>query len=423
MNLIKLLKTTLAIITSLRVLASAALAEPPKIDQDQFATLHRIIKPQDNECAFWSVEWQTNVADARRSASKSSKPLFVLSGHRGSPLGNCRWSVAAARDPAVWDAEFTKLVRERCVAVTLVDANTARRRTDATREFLRKANIGSTALTSNFCIDIVAANGKHCARVPFNTPGVALKSLQDGLRAFDALPDDDKRWGQDVLDGAPKTDDLPRPPEKCLLLRVYLRQLGRTDDGKLRYTEPADYTEKTPSRNRLICRQPFDDTMWIPREEWESLVPANPKVDMVFALPPTLTLRLYRYHLNPRVGFTEGPCFKDASLQDGKLEVRVVRVDTQELELCLEGSADLKLGDDLSYAPAILGKLVYSRKQNAFTRFDLVALGDVAGQIQHGGSGFRPGRQSLGIAFELISQPKPIDYLPPGGATNAAYLK
>lgn len=404
------------------VMALDAAAQPPKIASDQFETLHRLIKPQEGECSFWAVEWQTSVAEARRLAGKSSKPLFVLSGHRGSPLGNCRWSVVSARDPEVWTAEFTRLVKERCLAVTLVDAGTARRRTDATGEFLRQANIGSTALTSNFCIDIVSANGKHCGRIPFNTPGVALHAFKNGLRAFDALADDEKRWGKDAPGDALATDDLPRPPDRCLILRVHSRQLGHATDGKLRYTEPADYTEKTPSRNRPICRQPFDDTMWVPREEWEALVPAEPKVGAEVAVPPALTLRLFRYHLNPRVGFTEGPCFAKASLQDGKLQASVERVDDQELELRLEGFAALKLGDNLTFDPALCGKLVYSRTQKAFARFDLVALGDVAGQIQHGGGGFRPGSQPLGIAFEMISKPMPTDYLPPGGAGDTAYL-
>jgi hypothetical protein len=365
----------------------------------------------------------TSVVEARRRASELGKPLFILTGHRGSPLGNCRWSVVGSRDPEVWTAEFTKLAKDQCVAVTLADAGMARRRTDATGEFLRKANVGSTALTSNFCIDIVAANGKHCGRIPFNTPGVALNSLKVGLKTFDALADEEKRLGKDALGEGPAADDLPRPPEQCLVLRVHLRQLGRGADGKLRYTEPDDYTDKTPPRNRKICRQPFDDTMWVPREEWEALIPADPKVGAAVPVPQSLMLRLCRYHLNPRVGFTEGPCFAKAGPQDGKLEARVERVDAQEVELRLEGSATLKLGDHLTYTPALLGKLVYSRTGKAVTRFDLVALGDVAGDIQHGGGGFRTGSQPLGIAFELIRKPRPTDFLPPGGARDAVYLK
>jgi hypothetical protein len=390
---------------------------------DNFEQWHQFIKPQSGECRFWQVDWQTNVHAARKQAAQEGKPLLILSGHRGSPLGNCRWSVSAARDAAVWNDEFTRLVRDRCIAVTVPDAGTIRKRQDAVGAFFRHANLGSTALTSNFCMDVVTASGKPLGRIAFNTPGVALGMLKKALQAFDSLPEADKRGPADLLQESQHVDDgLPKPPAGTLILRIYLRQLGRNADGTFRYTESSDYTEKTPERNRKLCRQPFDDTMWILPEEWKALIPLAAAPGQQLAVPESLQLRLFRYHLNPRVGFTEGPCFAKATTQDGRLLATVEHVDDQELRLRFEGQAKLRLGDDLSYEPVILGKLAYSPSKGTFTRFDWVALGNVSGHIQHGGGGFRPGAQPLGIAFELAAKPRPTDRLPPGGAGDAAYL-
>lgn len=414
-------------LAAIAVWCALALAQeagsPRALSVEEFERLHRFIKPQEGECRFWQVPWLVNVAEARILAGKQKKPMAVLSGHRGSPLGNCRWSVSAARDPAVWSEEFTHLIRERCVSVTVFDAGQVRKRQDAVGQFFVKANLGTTALTSNFCFDVVTAQGKHLGRIPFNTPGVALQSLRKALQAFDTLPDAEKEGAQSDAGKGETTLSLPIPPPGTLLLRVYYRQLGRRSDGTLRYTEPSDYTDKTPPRNRTLCREPFDDVMWVMPEEWKALVPEAATVGTKVVIPDRLKLRLFRYHLNPRVGFTEGPCFARATTQDGQLSVTVEKLDAGELHLRLEGVAKLRLGDDLRYEPALLGKLVYSQSKNAFTRFDLVALGDVSGHIQHGGGGFRPGAQPLGIAFELADPPRPTDYLPPCGAGDADYVR
>jgi hypothetical protein len=408
---------TVWVITGTRGICEDKRVSPAELSWQTFDQLHRFIKPQPGECRFWEVEWELDVAAARARAAKEGKPLLVLSGHRGSPLGNCRWSVAAARDPEVWNETFTRLIRERCVAVTIPDAGTARKRTDSTGAFLIKANVGQTALTSNFCMDVVTATGEHLGRIQFNTPGVALKSLQNALDKFAALPEDRRRGNVPEEQSA-----IPGPPPGTLILRIYLRQLGRNPDGTLRYTEPGDYTDKTPMRNRPLCRQPFDDYMWVTEKEWKALIPAEPAPGMKVVIPESLQLRLLRYHLNPRVGFTEGPCFARATLKDGSLHGKVEQVTNEELHLRIEGSAKLRLGDDLSFTPTILGKLVFDRARKQFRQFDLVALGDVTGHIQHGGGGFRPGAQPLGIAFELITKPRPTDFLPPGGPGDPGYL-
>ncbi|GBD36583.1 hypothetical protein HRbin36_01708 [bacterium HR36] len=204
-------------------------------------------------------------------------------------------------------------------------------------------------------------------------------------------------------------------PPGATIIKIYLRQLARDEHGKLRHTTNEDYTEKTPLSTRKLCGQPFEDYMWILSEEWRSWIPQEPKLGQELPAPESVKLRLLRYHLNPRVGFTEGPCFSRATAHDGALVGRVVKISSQSVELEVKGWAKLRLGDDLTFEPHLIGRLIFDRQQQRPSDFTLVALGDVCGHIQHGGYGYRPGKQPLGIACELIRQPKPLDFLPPGG--------
>src|SRR5262249_15206611 len=71
----------------------------------------------------------------------------------------------------------------------------------------------------------------------------------------------------------------------------------------------------------------------------------------------------------------------------------------------------------LEYEPALLGYLAYDPTRKVFTRFDMVALGDVRGRpVDENLMGERLGSANLlGIAFELVTDPKPADFLSPKG--------
>jgi hypothetical protein len=71
------------------------------------------------------------------------------------------------------------------------------------------------------------------------------------------------------------------------------------------------------------------------------------------------------------------------------------------------------------FASPIRGVLEVDRKKQVFTRFDVVASGDVWGRWgdANGKSLFaeRPGRTPFGFAFELAQGNSPTHRLPPGG--------
>lgn len=65
------------------------------------------------------------------------------------------------------------------------------------------------------------------------------------------------------------------------------------------------------------------------------------------------------------------------------------------------------------YDARVSGVLTYDPEKKAFTRFDIVAIGDYWGGDYEGGRFKRPGRTPLGISFALVRGDNAIDRVPP----------
>ena len=79
----------------------------------------------------------------------------------------------------------------------------------------------------------------------------------------------------------------------------------------------------------------------------------------------------------------------------------------------------------LGFETQLHGRLEYDRVKRRFTRFDVVAPGEVWGRWgdANGKSMYieRPGRSPFGFAFELATGDSPTDRIPPGG--NGRYVE
>jgi hypothetical protein len=58
-----------------------------KISINDFAALHRLIKPQPGEAKWAEVPWLTNLQEARRRAVAEDKPLLLWRAGGGDVLG------------------------------------------------------------------------------------------------------------------------------------------------------------------------------------------------------------------------------------------------------------------------------------------------------------------------------------------------
>ena len=211
-------------------------------------------------------------------------------------------------------------------------------------------------------------------------------------------------------------------------MRVFNRHLGWNQDKSLRYVVAEDYlTGIDPaSIERFAMAQ--NDFLWIPEKEWKALVPPQPRPGQEHAVPVAFVLRLLRYHLDPCRGFSESAAFTGSRPDAARLTLTVQEVTSERLVMRLEGNAHLEEpGRDQPsmFDPALLGTLVYDRRQQAFTRFDMVALGTASGLPRDANGVITPrkGPYPLGIAFELVPNPAPAERLHPRGARDnpAAY--
>lgn len=219
----------------------------------------------------------------------------------------------------------------------------------------------------------------------------------------------------------PPAIDAPRLPEGGLAVRVYMRALKRTDGGKLEPIADRDIRDHPeaypswvtdPSERRFPVRlyaEPMGDVLWLTREEVRSLVPENPRVGSSFRLPAPVARRIVRMHFK---NGTQGwlGYWKSEQVRSENLTLRVESA-SPTVRMKLEGGALLADDADVSvskmgYEAKVSGVLEYDPARKAFSRFDVVVLGDQWGPP---GKFARPGRNPLGIAFELSRGDHPMD--------------
>jgi hypothetical protein len=341
-------------------------------------------------------------------------------------------------------------VKDKFVALA-VDGRVINKYHDSEVDFLRELKCVANGAHGEAWV--ITAGGKRLERGELSHDEKNAwfqKSLERGLKLFAALPAAERNPGAVQIGERgpidPKRLPAVAPPEGALILRVYNRQLGRDTKGELRHTVPEDYIPYlrdpahvgTTTATRRYS-EPANDMMWVTKSEWQALMPSNPKAGQKTKVPATLSTRLFRFHLDPARGLAESDSFPNASPSAGKLELTVEDVSGSSVRLRLDGYAKLYNPREymknyqnatvkqfsqsqipLDYQPRLFGYLVYDPARKVFTRFDMVALGDVRGRpVDENLSGERLGEANpLGIAFELVTEPKPADFLSPKGLRN-----
>jgi hypothetical protein len=182
------------------------------------------------------------------------------------------------------------------------------------------------------------------------------------------------------------------------------------------------------------------DFLWLTRAEWKSLLPADPKVGHKFPVSDAITRRIFIYHLDPTfaLGESNGWPRHAKDIRSGDLTATVEEATSKNIRLRLEGFALLGQPFDanlpppstkpgkrgVGYEPALLGYVDYDPAKKVITRFDLVAYGDTYGIPEGDGRYYyRPGRQPLGIAFELTKGDSPADRVVPRGGWGVQRMK
>jgi hypothetical protein len=291
-------------------------------------------------------------------------------------------------------------------------------------DFLRSAGIDKHWVTSSGYFSCVSAGGTWLAHAP------SAKVLED----FQKLPAADRSpKGIRDLDSSEKT--ILAPPDGGLVLRVYGRFLARDDNGVLRHVKKEDFPRSKSDLRFLL--EPNTEYMWLAKDEWQSLVPADPVAGKLLPVSADLCERMVRFHLSPRRALTsEDGIVPKKAIKKAAITLQVTDVSPTQLHMTLDGF--IHWGSDFDadkattpngplpfgYAAPLHGKLTYDRARKAFTRFDVIAPGDVWGRWgdANGNSQTveRAGRTPIGFAFELATGASPTDRLPPAGNGNRA---
>jgi hypothetical protein len=352
----------------------------------------------------------------------------------------------------MWTDEMTQMIQEQFVAVA-VSGHVAMGRKDAEGEFLRNTGIRLAGAGGN--IECLTASGLRLGTF-YAAGGVEhnQRDLRGILEKWQALPESERQPGAvKVGDAGPVAANIDQiaPPPGGLILRTYHRILTREADGTVRKARASDYPH-------LASRGPTDtwlthygerweaqpDFMWIKEAEWKAIVRPNPVQGDRYPLLEAVADRMTRAHLIMGMAYGEcGICDK-RSVRARSLMLTVTDVSDDVVHLRLEGAAALGAdyatseakdrkgspkGDSVQgFEPRVLGYLTWSRRRNAFTRFDVIALGDAYGTP--GGDhhfNYRAGRYPIGISLELAAGTTPGERIPPRAAVvydtpNPAYF-
>ncbi len=324
---------------------------------------------------------------------------------------------------------MVQLLKDKFVCVAVDARKESSQYQDADSDFVRATNCVTTTASGSVCV--VSAGGKRLTNVGGPGQGM-IPFLQAALKSWAALPEAERKPGAVAVAKTERIDPrraaLALPPG-TLVVRVFNRHLG-WDKNELRYARPEDFVAGTGKLQAERFAEAHNDFMWLPEKEWQALVPSDLRAGATHSVPVSFALRLFRFHLDPSRGFSEGAAFTGTRSDAGRLTLTVQEATPEKLVLQLKGSANLKQTgrDEPSlYEPAVLGYLEYDRKQKSFTRFDLVALGTASGLPRDANGVVTPrkGAYPLGIAFELVRNPTAAEQLYPRGARDnpVAYLE
>jgi hypothetical protein len=322
----------------------------------------------------------------------------------------------AGRALAFADKDIARMATELCVPVAGDDWY-QRRRDDTEGAFFRKvADQGpqkGAGGSTRQGVYLLTASGKLLMFKNHQDPAVMREVLRQGLAAWRNLPAAERLPGAVKVEEPDKTDPNyhRQPPEGGLIVNVFTRILDHEGiDGYCRGSCGV------PGGNAAAR-----DHLWLTRGEWQALIPRGAKKGAEYPVPAAVAARILRFHL---VDNTRGePNFwRTEEIRAKKMTLTVEEATDKELRLRLSGKAFLATAAepataDRGYDVELRGLIRYDVPKQVIDRLTLVAIGDHWGRGTYTGAA-RPGRQPLGIVFELSRGDKPADRVAPQAARD-----
>jgi hypothetical protein len=245
------------------------------------------------------------------------------------------------------------------------------------------------------------------------------KALQEVLEAYAKLPEGERR--PKAVKGEEKP--VPAPPPGGLVLTIYDRPLGRSEEGRYRLPEGRDIGLRThaPHGQR--------SSLWLTEDECKSLLPESPRKGQSHKVPAKLARRICLYGLWPQTLWVVEQTWQPKSMREGELSLTVEEVTDRAVRMRLGGSVVLSGTGPLKLYPTgkvlktvenrydarLGGVVVYDRAKKKISRWDMAVLGDYTGCWFAGNDGWKEATAdaplALGFAFELDANAYQV---PPG---------
>src|SRR6185369_6215392 len=190
----------------------------------------------------------------------------------------------------------------------------------------------------------------------------APKRLRAALEKFKQMAPEKRKTSIEELPNSWKGKAAePNPPAEGIILKQYNRGFHRDADGKM----------------HSDGQVPLHDSLWMTKAEWQSLVPEQPKVGDSRTVPAFLVSRLGVHHASA----FGAKGVKISATPKPTLTLTVEDASPDQLRLRLHGFlqtseyvGSLKIAK-VDYQ--VCGYLHYDVKKKTFSRFDMVAVGDI----------------------------------------------
>ena len=231
---------------------------------------------------------------------------------------------------------------------------------------------------------VLMTSAGHLLSVPAKPKRNGLAAaLRKVLAEYAKLPQSD-RFPEEI-EGEEKP--VPAPPPGGLVLTIYDRPLGSAD-GHYRLPQGHDL-----GGLRTYAPGGQRSSLWLTREECQSLVPANPRKGQSQPVAEKLAKRIWLYGLWPQTLWVVSHRWQPDSVRETELQITVLEVSEKSLRLRIHGSAVLAAMSRLldyrtrkvvkalenRYDARLEGTLVYDKTQKKIVQWNMVALGDYTG--------------------------------------------
>jgi len=284
----------------------------------------------------------------------------------------------------------------------------------------------------------MTASGKFLCT---HTPGAICRDCDPRLvlQRWNELPERERKPGAIQVGSAGKSDaKVPTPPSGALILQVFESRLTGDVKGAVRRRqkhETFSWGEYEPGR----------DQIWLSESDWKALIPQDPKKGSRVSLPAGIARRM----IARMTDWSEanGAHWEAEHIRSQDLALVVEDVSSTTVRLRLEGAVrlahdapkkavqyhvslrPLHHADPKAFARfdgQVLGYLSYDLNRKAFTRFDVVALGEYVGPLlnpyrtEDGQTFYLIKPCPLGITFEIA---RPGQVVPPAACASDGNLK